>query len=144
MKDFLKKLDNFFEVLFVKKAPALPKKWQEWVVKALPWLTLAFGILAIPGLLNFFDSFRMTASQFGMAQRNMTGALINVTISAVQVVMELTAVSFLFKKAKKGWHLLYWSSLLSIVGGIFYFSGTAILMTGVGLYFLYQVKSYYK
>jgi len=122
----------------------LPKKWQEWLVKALPWLALVFGVLAIPGLLNFLDSFRMNAWHFGTVQGTMTRALVNVVVSIVQVALELTAVSFLFKKAKKGWRLLYWCSLLNIITGIFYFSGSVILITGVGLYFLYQVKSHYQ
>lgn len=57
----------------------------------------------------------------------------------------LAAYPGLSKRSHKGWDLLFWSEIVGLVGAIV---STAIV-TGVigaliGLYLLYQVKSYYK
>lgn len=144
MKKWLKQLDKLFEDLFVKKAPGLSGKVKEWLVKAIPWLALIFGIIAVPGLLAAFGFGAITAPFWILGGGRTVGYLVGVLTSLAQVVMQLMAVSFLFKKAIKGWQLLYWGTLLGLVSAIFHISGFGIIMSAVSLYLLYQIKSYYK
>lgn len=143
MKDCCKKIDKFFEDIFAK-APALPKNAREWIVKIAPWLALIFGIMAVPGLLFVFGIGTVTSPFWAFRGFKGVEALIGFILSAAQVVMELMAVSPLFKRAMRGWTLLLYSSLLSVVSSVLHFSGMGILVAGINLYLLYQIKSYYK
>lgn len=143
MQDVLKKLDKFLEDLFVKKAPALPKGGKEWLVKALPWLMLIFGLMALPNLFSVLG-FGMAGVPFWMMGKYTSRVFTGFLFSLTQTALSLLAVSFLFKKAKKGWQLLFWAMLVGIINTLFYFSPGGLLMMAVSLYFLYQIKSYYK
>ncbi len=144
MNEWMKKLDNFFQDLFLKKAPGLPDKAKEWIVKAVPWLALVFGIMAIPGLLAIFGFGAITTPFWVLRGTRSFGYLIGFAVSAIQVVLQLVAVTYLFKKVQKGWQLLYWATLLSVVSAILHVSGFGLVGAGVSLYLLYQIKSFYK
>jgi hypothetical protein len=147
MKDYKKwceKLDKFFEDLFIKKAPSLSQKAKGWIVKAAPYLALIFGVIAVPGLIAVLGIGTITAPFWALTGSRSLGHLIVFFIGAAQVVLELMAVSPLFKKKKRGWELMFKATLLSVVSAILSFSGFGVVMAMVSLYLLYQVKSYYK
>ena len=71
--------------------------------------------------------------------------VVTLVLTVVLLVMEALALPGLFKRAKNGWTLMFYASLVSIVSGIF--SGgilNTIVSTLIGWYFLFQIKSYYK
>lgn len=141
---WMKKMDKFFTDFFTKKLPSLPKKAKDWLVKTIPYLALIFGVLAIPGLLAAAGFGAMTAPFWAFRGIRSLGYTLGFLLSCVQVVMQLMAVSPLFKRAKRGWQLLYYSSLLSIIGSIINTSVAGLVMVGVSLYLLYQIKANYK
>ena len=143
MDQYLKKLDTIFEDLFIKKAPPLSKNAKEWIVKAAPWLVLIFALIAIPSILAALGFGAVTAP-FWLFTRHSALYFVSVIIGIIQLVLQLMAVSPLFKRAKRGWSLLYYSSLLGIVSSIIHLSPFGLVFAALGLYFLYQVREYYK
>jgi len=143
MNKWLKKIDEFFEDLFLKKLPQLSGKIRGNIVKFLPWLILVSVALSFPGILAGMG-IGLIASPFVFLSQKGGLHIIRFLISIAQFVFSALAISYLFKVKKKGWQLLYWSMLLSLVGAVLYFSGLGVLITGLELYFLYQIKSSYK
>lgn len=140
----MEKINKFLEDLFLKKMPGISPKVKEWIAKIAPWLALIFGILAIPGLLSVLGVGFYTAPSWSLGARYTAMTLIWFILAAVQVIMELLAVPHLFKRAKKGWQLLYWAALLGLVSSVLGVSIFSLLMTGVSLYLLFQIKALYK
>jgi len=143
MNQYLKELDAIFEDLFLKKAPPLSKNAKEWVVKIAPWLALVFGLMVLSGLLTV-SGFGIITAPLWIFSRHSTFYLISTIIGIAQAVLELIAVPHLFKRTKRGWELLYWSNLLGVLSGIIHISVFSLIFVAVSLYFLYQVREYYK
>jgi hypothetical protein len=53
------------------------------------------------------------------------------------------AVKPLFARRGKGWRLMYYSQLLSLLSSLQYINVGSLIMTLLGFYLLYQVKSSY-
>jgi len=143
-KKWCEKLDKFFEDLFIKKAPGLSLKAKDWIVKAAPYLALISGVIAVPGLIAVLGIGTLTAPFWAFSGGRSLGHIVIFFIGAAQVVLELMAVSPLFKKKKRGWELMYKATLLSVVSAIFGFSGFGVVVAVLSLYLLYQVKGAYK
>jgi len=144
VKDFLKKLDDLFTDLFVKRAPGLPEKTKKLIVKIVPWGALILGVLALPGILAGFGWGAITSPFRISTGTRSLGIMVSFLVGIVQVVIQLLAVPYLFKAAQKGWQLLYYSTLLGVVSSVFYLSGFGIVFSGVVLYLLYQIKERYQ
>ncbi|PIP14657.1 chromate transporter [Candidatus Roizmanbacteria bacterium CG23_combo_of_CG06-09_8_20_14_all_35_49] len=142
----LAKLETILEDFFVKKLPGLPDSLKEFIVKISPWLSLIFLILSLPAIL-FTLGFGTLLSPFaflGGIKMGMSFGL-GLVFTAITVVMEALAIPGLFKRAMTGWRWLYWAALVSGVQSIVSFNlGGLIIGTGISLYFLFQIKSYYK
>ncbi|MFH1601868.1 MAG: chromate transporter [Candidatus Shapirobacteria bacterium] len=134
MEIWLKKLDNFFNDLFLKKAPQLSIKFRQGIVKYLAWIILFFVVLSIPGIFSSLIS--------GLIPSSLAG-IVFFLLGASQVVLEAIALPGLFSKTRKGWQLLYYSGLVGIFASLFSLSLFSLIFTGVGLYFLYQIRSCY-
>ena len=137
------------------QAPALPVAWRETLVKITPWLALIFGVLALAsGLLGVLGAGALTAVA-PLAGTN-GGILaiwvwVAVAVLFVQGVLLLLAYPSLKKKALKGWNLLFIIELVWLVSRVidilsFNLIGiiSALIGTAIGLYILFQIKSYYK
>lgn len=133
-----------------KKLPQLPKGVNEFIVSVAPWLALIFGVLAVVtglgafGLLTALSPFAMVS---GAGRYAMSGLLASL-ILLVQGVIEVWAFPSLKKRAMKGWNLMFYSLVLSVVASLITLSVGSVIgaVVGalIGYYFLYQVKSYYK
>ena len=144
MNEMVKSIDKFFDDLFLKKAPQLPKSAKDWIVKALPWIALIFGLLAVPGIIAGLGLTAFSAPFWVLTHGRSYVWLVAFVIGTIQTIMELVAVPHLFKKAKKGWMLLFWASLLGLVGAVVSVALGSLVFTLLGLYFLYQIKASYK
>jgi hypothetical protein len=126
---------------FYKQVPNLPVNIREILVKIAPWLALIFGILGVIvglgalGLSPVALLGGLEASVMVLA----TGA-----ISIVASVLMLMAYPKLMKKQYKGWELLFWSEVVSVVSAVLTISIGSILGVLIGFYLLFQIKSYYK
>jgi ribosome-associated toxin RatA of RatAB toxin-antitoxin module len=61
------------------------------------------------------------------------------------LALEAIALPGLFKRTMQGWNFMFYSQLVSIIGGILSYNIVGTLIGAViGLYILYQVKNKYK
>ena len=146
----MEQIEKFFESLFLKTIPwQLPAKAKEVIVKIAPWLTLIILILSLPAVLAVFGlgaffGGMMTYYGAHLGFRFYLGWIVLV----VQFILMAMAISGLKNRTLKGWQFVYYASLVSAVYGIisaYSFGGMiwSLLGTAIGLYILFQVKSYY-
>lgn len=145
---FLKQMEEFFDTYLHKKAPFhLPPNVKEWIVKYSPWITLVVLVLAIPAVLFALGIFAITAPAmmaYGGYHYGPTFMLSGLFGLAV-LIMEAVAIPGLMKRSLKSWHIIYYSMLVSAVGQLL--GGSVIgMLIGliIGLYFLFEIREYYK
>ena len=128
------------------KLPALPKGGRDFLYTVAPWVALIFGILSVLGSLSAFG-LSAVFSPFA-AMGGSTGFAAQLLIASALGVVEgvLMVVSFpsLRKGVMKGWTLLFWAEVLGIVGSVVLVSVGGVIGGLIGLYLLFQIKSYYK
>ena len=150
-----------------KDAPKLPKNGQKGIVKYLPWITLALGILTLysawvlwhwahiaNSLVNYANSLSQLYGGTTVNLQHMsTGIWIAIIILLIEAIMMLAAFPGLRDQKKSGWNLLFYITIINVVYGIFIMFtnyGSAfnliesLIGTAIGLYFLFQIRDYYK
>ncbi|MFA6016957.1 MAG: hypothetical protein WC744_02630 [Patescibacteria group bacterium] len=145
------KLEGILEEYLVKKAPSLPKEWKEIIVKFSPYLAIIGVLMGIPGVLALLGAGAILAP-LGFVGGMMSGRpflgvgfIVNVVFLGLMVVLEALAIPGLFSRSKKAWTLLYWSALVGVVQNIVSFNVGGLIIGGlISMYFLFQVKEYYK
>lgn len=145
------KLEDVLEEYLGKRAPQLPKQWKEIIVKFAPYMAIVGVVLGIPGFLALLGVGTVLAP-LGFLGGMMTGRpfmgfsfVINVIFFGVMIVLEGLAVPGLFSRSKKAWTFLYWSALVGVVQNIVSFNVGGLIIGGLlSMYFLFQVKEYYK
>lgn len=143
MKTYTDKLDKVLSDYLVKKAPALPKGAKEFLVTIAPYLALLGAILGIPALLAVFG-LGAVVTPFAWLAGSRTGIFwLFWVVGAAQVALSAMAVKPLFARRGKGWRLMYYSQLLSLLSSLQYWSVGSLVMTVLSFYLLYQVKSSY-
>lgn len=147
-------LITMLEPYFTKQAPfQIPAKWRENLVEWIPWINLIVGILLLPavlvtlGLAGFVSVVAVSA---GVTE----GPLVLISGLFLVVSIALLFITFPGLKARKlsAWKLVFWADIVFFVYGVFNSLGTGMifnvlmqaLSTIIGLYVLFQIKSYYK
>lgn len=149
---------------FFKGAPALPESSKEGLVKAGPWIALIFGVLQLVVAWGLWELMRRSDrlldtlamyydTGYGLSSTDKTFIYLGIVALLVDAVILLMAFPELQKRARRGWDLLFFGSLLnlgySVVSlfiddrgvGSFVFS---LLMSAVAFYLLFQVRDKYK
>ena len=137
----------FLQNLFVDKAPALPEGFKSFIVKVGPYVVVVALIFigltllsAIPFLFvtgGIFTAFGGGGMLFGLRMMLFT------VLGVVNLVLLLMAVPGLFKKTMTGWTYLFYASLLNIATNILTVSLVSVILSIVGLYILFQIRSCY-
>lgn len=158
--DALHKLEDQLAPLF-KDLPEIPKGFKEFLVQYWPIIALVVGalqLLAAIGLLGSVAATSMFLTTAGYAAGvaytgiNLFAAYIGIALLLINAIIFFLAFSPLTKKAKKGWDLLFLSTIINLVYGasqVFIgYSGFSSLIgslvgTAIGLYLLFQIRSYY-
>ena len=128
------------------KLPPLPKGGRDAIVQITPWIALIFGILGVLaglagfGVLAALSPFIALGNGFSGA----AGSLVGAALSLVASAMLLAAFPGTNKRRMQGWTLLFWSEGFSTVAAVVSFSLTGVLVSLIGFYLLFQIKSYYK
>ncbi len=126
-----------------EKAPQLPKAWKEVLVKLAPYLMIVgvvFGVMGFLALLGL-GTFLVPLGAIG----GMKTGLLNIVFLGAVLLLEGLAIPGLFSRSKKAWTFLYWSALVGVVQNIVSFNVGGLVIGGLlSLYFLFQVKEYYK
>lgn len=143
MKTYTDALDKVLSDYLVKKSPALPKGGKNFLVTIAPYLALLGAILGIPALLAVFG-LGAVMTPFVWIAGSRTGIFwFFWAIAAGQVILSAMAVKPLFARRGKGWRLMYYTQLLSLLSMLQSFNLGGLLMTVLSFYLLYQVKSSY-
>ncbi|MFA5770181.1 MAG: hypothetical protein WC894_01640 [Patescibacteria group bacterium] len=146
------KLESTLEEYLVKKAPfQLPENVKEIIVKFAPYLAILGVVMGIPGVLALLGAGAILAP-IGLVGGLMAGKpflgfgyIVSVVFLAVMVLLEGLAIPGLFSRSKKAWTFLYWSALVGVVQNIISFNVGGLIIGGLlSMYFLFQVKEYYK
>ncbi len=136
-------LETSLEGFFVKKLPSLPPKAKEVIVKLTPWLVLIGVVFSLPTLLAALGLRGMMMSGWGYGYSY--GYSLTWWISIASMVLMAIAIPGLFSRSMSAWRLLFYSSLVMALYYLVTFSlGSLIIGTGISMYLLFQVKSYYK
>lgn len=166
MSDLISSIEKQFNEVFVEKAPyQLPKKVKDWIVAYLPILGLVFGVLGLLATLALWQSAHTVntlvdysnqlSKYYGTGQtvRGLGFSFYATLISllATSVIPILAYPGLKAGSKTRGWNLLFYSDLISLVYGIFnavYQGGifgliSTLLGSAIGLYFLFQIRSHY-
>ena len=151
-KGMLGKLEVILEEYLVEKAPfQLPKNVKEIIVKFAPYLAIIGVVMGIPGVLALLGAGTILAP-LGLVGGMMTGRpflgfgyIVSVVFLGVMILLEGLAIPGLFSRSKKAWTYLYWSALVGVLQNIIGFNVGGLVIGGlISMYFLFQVKEYYK
>lgn len=155
-KSFLAPLENVLVLFLVKKAPQLPRKFRDFVVKIIPWYILSVAVLILFGLFSLYYITIMIPSTIYLDSIIMTFGdtfFVSILTKLVVVSISLYAVPFLLTKRRFGWKLLFYATLLSFGESIL--TGLILSLEPVKLvayiifsltsfYLLFQLREYYK
>lgn len=160
-------LEKQLDETFVKNSSyQLPKGLKDWIVKYSPWIALIVGVIGLWGAWTLWQLSRVTNSWVDYANslsktfgtpvpvEHHLGVLwyLALIVLIVQSVMQIMAFSGLRDRLKVGWNWLFYSALLNIVTAVLYIfvDGRGLVSfiwslvgTVIGLYFLFQIRSYY-
>jgi hypothetical protein len=141
----LANLENTLDLYLVDKAPAIPTKWKEVLVKFLPWITLVMFILFLPIVLAVLGigALLLPFSFIGGVGNGMMYTLA-VIVLAASLVLEALAIPGLFKQTRRSWNLLFYAALINALYNLLTFNLSGLVIgTLISLYLLFQIKSYY-
>ncbi len=148
MKEFrhvLNQLEGTLGYYLINKAPDLPAGFKKNLVSFIPYLSLIFLILGLPLFLAFFGiSFFLLPFSFLSGPESGIVYLINLVLSAISLILLAKSIPDLFRRRAKGWSYIYWTSLIHVFINIITFNLLGLIFMIVPLYFLFQIKSYYK
>lgn len=145
-KSYLTQLENLLDDYLVKKAPSLPKGLTDFIVAVMPYLNVIFLILALPFILALIGISALVMP-FSLVGGLGTGFsyMAGVIVTIITIVLEIMALPGLFKRQKRAWTLLYFVALIGGINSILSLNLWGLVIgTGISLYILFQIKSYYK
>lgn len=127
----------------VKKLPSLPASAKEMIVKFSPWIALVFLVISLP---TFFAALGLSAIMMpGWGYGLHFGYNIAWWISIVSMILMIIALPGLFKRKMSSWRLVFYSGLVMALYNLVSMDlGSLVIGTGISMYILFQIKSYYK
>jgi hypothetical protein len=154
VKGLVSQLENLLDEYMVKKAPfVLPIGLKEFIVKISPYLVIIFAILTLPiifatiGLSAVLAPFAMMGAVmggYGYGWGFGLGAIISLIAAVVVLIVEVMAVPGLFKRTKGAWRLVFYATIISLIGSILSFNIVGgIIGAIISWYILFQVKDMY-
>jgi len=140
----LKTLETTLEKYFGKQAPQLPKSVKKAIVDFGPWLLILAILASIPSLIALLG-FSYSAPFYYRAWSRSSYGIASMIIPLIASGFSLVALPGLFKKSLKAWRLLFYSSLIYLLGNIVDLNLVNFVITAaISWYVLFQIKSYYK
>lgn len=140
VKGLLGQLEALLDEYMIKKAPfQIPATGKELIAKITPYLVILGIIFAIPAtiLVLIFSPFAILGGG-GMA-------IVGLLFSLAALILEAIALPGLFRRTHAAWHMLFYASIVSILGSLVGFHLVNMVIGAViGWYILFQVKEVYK
>lgn len=152
LKGIIAQLEALLDEYVIKKAPfALPMGVKEFLATVAPYLIIIAAVFALPlifaaiGLSAVLTPFAMMGG-WGVGRGWGLGSIVSLVVAAVVLVMEVMAVPGLFKRTRSAWRLLFYVSIVSLIGSILSINGIigGIIGAVIGWYILFQMKDMYK
>jgi len=140
-------IDSYIDMVgeYFKKLPSLPKNAQSSIAGITPWLALIFGILGVATALVGLGIFSFLSPIALMTGIRGTGSgLIIVILGLVSSALLLASFPGTQKRQEKGWKLIFYSQVVSLVADLVTLSLGGVLFSLIGFYFLYQIREYFK
>ena len=141
--DFLQPIEDWLALYFGKKAPAMPKKVKEFIVKYGPYFSLVLLIFAFPVMLAALGISTLLTpfAIFG----GLGFSVLSTLIAILTFVLQVLALPGLFKQPQKAWYFCFYASLLTALNNLITFNLGSLIINGlIAWYVLFQIKSYYK
>jgi len=138
-------LEGSLESIF-SKLPALPESARKSLADWMPWIIIIVAVISLPAILAIF-SLGALLGPFAAWGGIHVGAqyYISWILFLVAFVMELMAVKGLISKSMSGWKMIFYATLVYALGQLIDVNiFSLIISTGISLYLLFQIKSYYK
>jgi hypothetical protein len=127
------------DLYFGKKAPQLPAGLKSFLVKVAPYITLLGILFTIPVVLTLFG----LSVGFGYGV-GASGFSLSVILTIIVIVLEIIALPGLFKPSSKGWTMMFYATLVSLLQNLLMMNWVGFVLGAViSFYFLFQLKSYY-
>lgn len=141
--------------------PHLPKSVREWIADNIWWIVIigvVLGVMSMAWLLfaaALFGPFLVgyIAATASVQQGALTSLVTIISLAAgvVTLILDAMAIQPLKAKLKRGWNLIFLSSLISFAAGIVSavlnvsFGGIlgSILGTGITMYLLFELRAYF-
>ena len=161
----LQPLETALEDIFVKKAPALPPNGKKALVTYLPWINLVLGLLTLytaywlwhwahlaNSLINYANSLSTAYGGPVVTGRLTSGIWLGLIVLVVEALLYLAAFPATRERKKSGWDLMFYALIVNVVYGVVIlftsYGGVSSLIStligsGIGLYFLFQIRSSY-
>ncbi|MCA9325540.1 hypothetical protein KDA23_05780 [Candidatus Saccharibacteria bacterium] len=162
----ISQLEDSLNDIFGKSAPALPEGGRKFLVDVAPWLSLLGGILSVWTAWNlwhwahiadsYIDYANRISALYGngavVGSRLSLGIWLSMAVVVVQGVLMLMAFPKLRERSKKGWDLLFYSTLVGIVYGVIVMFTNygnpgslvgALIGAAISFYLLFQIRGHY-
>lgn len=144
-KGIIDQFEAMLEEYMVKKAPfTIPKGGKDFIVAVAPYLVILCALILVPtilaglGISAVLSPFMMFGVHYGAA------LFISMIFAIIALVLEIIAIPGLFAKKKKGWKMVFYSSIVIFIRNILAFNIIGgIIGAIVGWYILFQVKDRY-
>ena len=138
VKGLLAQLEAFLDDCMIKKAQ-IPANGKEILAKIAPYLVILGIVLAVPATLLV-----LVASPFMIFGGGILH-LVGFLFALAALVMQAIALPGLFKRAKSSWDMLFYASVVSMIGNVISLNLVGVILGAViGWYILFQVKALYK
>ena len=144
------KLIAQLEPYFTKKAPwQIPASGREWIVNYAWIISLVLAILLVPTMLGFLTLFGILGAVAGVVYAVSPLYWLSAIALVIQFIFLVASIAGLKNKSySKGWKIVFYGQIFGFAYGLLYFSigslVSGVIGLAIGLYVLFQIKSYFK
>lgn len=140
----MKDLDKFLSDLFAK-LPNLPASVNASIVKIAPYLAVIGLVLSLPAVLALIGLGALAGPMMRAGGSwGSSGYSLALVFSLISIVLLALSIRGLFARLAVGWRFVYYNALVSAVYSILRVDFFGLIIgTGISLYILFQIRSYY-
>lgn len=147
LKESVSKLEAILDEHMVRKAPfTLPTEIKDFLVQVAPFLVILSAILSVQVI---FGITRMSTVSAPLAMMSGYGwgfgAIISLVVAILTLILTVKAIPGLFKRTHGAWRLMFYVSIIAVIGDLLSFNLiNALIVAVISWYLLFQVKASYK
>ncbi len=137
-------LEKELESVFIEKFPSFPEELKEGIAKYGPYVML---VVAVLGLIALLGAGGLGSVVFGLGGGSYTMGFkfyVAIVVGIITSIIYIMAFTPLKARQKKGWRMLYYGLLISLVGSLIQLQILSLIIGGViGFWILFQVREKY-